>query len=109
MTAVEDELQVATHGEHAGAPPPFRFQLVEVVGLEVEAIDANETDEGQNHRLMTEAQLGPWMIETDTAVGIGYQLAQQITLTIGLASAIEFAGTVLDIPEGIVNLPHVIR
>ena len=106
MAAVEDELQVAAHGEDAGTPPAFLFEFVEVVGLEVEAIDADETNEWQEHCLVAEAQLGTGSVESDAAVGIGYELSQEEALTGGLSAAVEFAGPVLDVPEGIVDLPH---
>ena len=106
MAAIEDELQVTAHREHTGAPPTLFLQFVEIISLKIEAVDTDQTNEGQQHRLMAKAQLGTRMFELDAAVGIGNQLAQQEALTIGLPSAVELAGTVLDIPEGIVDLPH---
>ena len=44
ITAVEDKLQVTTHGEHAGAPPALLFELVEIVCLEIVAVDTNQAD-----------------------------------------------------------------
>ena len=55
---------------------------------------------------MAEAQLGTRTVEADAAVGIGNELVQEITLAIGLATAVEFAGAMLDVPEGIVDLLH---
>ena len=57
---------------------------------------------------MAEAQLGARLVEPDTAVGIGNELSQEKSLAGGLFAAIEFAGTVLDIPEYIVDLPHLV-
>jgi hypothetical protein len=44
ITAVEDKLQVTTHGEHAGAPPALLFELVEIVCLEIVAVNTNQAD-----------------------------------------------------------------
>ena len=55
---------------------------------------------------MTKAQLGCRLVELNTTIGIGYHLTKQITLAIGLTATVKFAGTMLDIPEGIVDLPH---
>ena len=38
VSTVEDELQIGTHGEDAGAPPPLFLQLVEMGGTKVEAV-----------------------------------------------------------------------
>ena len=58
---------------------------------------------------MAEAQLGTWFVEFDATVGISNELSQQESLTGGLLAAIQFAGTVLDIPEGVVDLPHMVE
>ena len=38
--AVEDELQAGGHGEDVGTPPSLAFNLVEIVGTQVVAVDA---------------------------------------------------------------------
>ena len=40
VSTVEDELQIRTHGEDAGAPPPLFFQLVEMGGTQVETVSS---------------------------------------------------------------------
>ena len=58
---------------------------------------------------MAEAQLCSGTVETDAAVSVGNELSQEVSLSIGLPTAIELAGSVLDVPEGVVNLPHAIE
>ena len=38
--AIEYELQAGGHGEDVGAPPAFAFNLVEIVGTQVIAVNA---------------------------------------------------------------------
>ena len=109
LKRISDELQVTTHGEHAGAPPTLLFEFVEVVGLEIVAVDTNQANKREEDRLVTKAQLGCGLVELDTTVRIGDHLTQQITLAVRLTTAIELAGAMLDIPEGIVDLPHQIE
>ena len=58
---------------------------------------------------MAKAQLGSRLFELDAAVGIGNEFFEQITLAIGLTTTIEFAGAMLDVPKGVVNLPHAVE
>jgi hypothetical protein len=108
-TAIEDELYVGTHGEDAGAPPAALFKFVKVAGGEVVAIDADETYQWENDGLVAEAQLCSGTVEADATVSVGNELSQEVSLSIGLPTAIEFAGSVLDVPEGVVYLPHAIE
>ena len=45
--AIEDELHIAGHGEGVVVDPTLRFQLVQVVGNQSEAIDVEQTEERQ--------------------------------------------------------------
>ena len=58
---------------------------------------------------MTEAQLYARFLQTDAAVGIVDELSQQMTLDVGLMTAVELACTELDIPPGIIILPEAIQ
>jgi len=60
--AVEDELQVGTHGEYAAAPPAFGLELVEVIGREIITINAYQTYQWQEYRLVAEAELSTWTV-----------------------------------------------
>ena len=53
--AVEDELQVGGHGENIGTPPSLSFYLVEVVGAQVVAIDAQQTYQRQDDCVVPKA------------------------------------------------------
>lgn len=106
---VEDDLQIGTHGEHTAAPPSLGLEFVEVIGFEVVAVNPDKAYQRQQHRLVAETQLGAWAIEFNAAIGIGYYLTEQMTLTVGLATAIELAGAVLDVPQGIIYLPHAVE
>ena len=107
--AVENELDVGAHRENARAPPAAPFKFVKVAGGEVVAIDANETYQRQDDGLVAEAQLCSGTVEADATVSVGNELSQEVSLSIGLPTAIELAGSVLDVPEGVVNLPHAIE
>ena len=51
--AIEDELHIAGHGECVVVDPPFRFQLVQVVGNQSKAIDIKQTEERKQDCLVT--------------------------------------------------------
>ena len=58
---------------------------------------------------MAEAQLSAGPFETDTAVGIGNHLSQEVPLAVGVVAAVEGIEAILRVPQGIVNLPHAVE
>ena len=109
IAAIEDELQVAAHGEDVGTPPTFFLEFVEIICFEVVAVDTYEAYQGEQHRLVSKAQLGSRIDQLNATVGIGNEAFEQVSLTLGLATAIELAGAVLYVPKGVVDLPHAIE
>lgn len=55
IAAVENKLQVAGHGEHAAAPPAAGFEIVEIVGGEVVAVNTNQAYQWEQNRFVAKA------------------------------------------------------
>ena len=106
VLAVEDDLQVASHRVHLVSPPALLLQLVQLVGLEVIAVDAHQTDQGQQHRLVSIAQRGTMQTGGNDAVSLADNLTQQIALQIRLLGTVQHAEARLEIAPRILHLPE---
>ena len=98
ILTVEDELDVGTHREDAVVHPPFVFELFHILNLDIVAVEAQQTGEGQHNRLMAETQCGTRAWQGNATVGLFNDLPQKVTLREGLLSTVQRVVAEADVP-----------
>ena len=63
MLAVEDKLQIGSHRDDIADPPAVFFDLLQILCLEIVAVEPQQADQRQNHRVVTKAQLDTGLVE----------------------------------------------